>query len=44
MAVTEATVKLHRGQVMNKMQARSVVDLLRMADILGLSQAQSART
>jgi FixJ family two-component response regulator len=39
MAVTEATVKLHRGQVMNKMQARSVVDLLRMADILGLSQA-----
>jgi FixJ family two-component response regulator len=32
--VTEATVKLHRGQVMRKMGAQSVPDLVRMADFL----------
>jgi FixJ family two-component response regulator len=31
---SEATVKIHRGNVMHKMQAGSVVDLLRMADKL----------
>jgi FixJ family two-component response regulator len=31
---SEATVKIHRGHVMQKMQAGSVVDLLRMADKL----------
>ena len=30
------TVKVHRGQVMRKMQARSVPELVRMADRLGL--------
>ena len=34
---SEATVKIHRGQVMHKMQAGSVVDLVRMADKLRLS-------
>jgi FixJ family two-component response regulator len=34
---SEATVKIHRGHVMQKMQAGSVVDLLRMADKLKLS-------
>jgi len=34
---SEATVKVHRGNVMHKMQAGSVVDLLRMADKLKLS-------
>jgi FixJ family two-component response regulator len=34
-AITEATVKLHRGQVMRKMEASSVVELSRMADLLG---------
>jgi FixJ family two-component response regulator len=29
------TVKVHRGQVMRKMLARSVADLVRMADRLG---------
>ena len=31
---SEATVKIHRGNVMHKMQAGSVVDLVRMADRL----------
>jgi FixJ family two-component response regulator len=31
---TEATVKIHRGNVMRKMKAGSVVDLVRMADKL----------
>jgi FixJ family two-component response regulator len=35
--VSEATVKIHRGNVMHKMQAASVVDLVRMADKLKLS-------
>jgi FixJ family two-component response regulator len=34
---SEATVKVHRGNVMHKMQAGSVVDLVRMSDKLKLS-------
>ena len=34
-SITEGTVKLHRGQVMRKMGAASVADLVRMADLLG---------
>jgi FixJ family two-component response regulator len=34
------TVKVHRGQVMRKMQAKSVAELVRMADRLGLSRAE----
>jgi FixJ family two-component response regulator len=33
---SEATVKVHRGNVMHKMQAASVVDLVRIADKLKL--------
>jgi FixJ family two-component response regulator len=33
--VSEVTVKVHRGQVMRKMLAKSVADLVRMADKLG---------
>lgn len=33
--ITEATVKLHRAQVMRKMEAESLPDLVRMADLLG---------
>jgi FixJ family two-component response regulator len=37
---SEATVKIHRGNVMRKMQAGSVADLVRMADKLKLSARQ----
>jgi FixJ family two-component response regulator len=33
---SEATVKIHRGNVMRKMQAGSIVDLVRMSDKLKL--------
>lgn len=36
MGLSLVTVKVHRGQVMGKMQAKSVPDLVRMADQLGL--------
>lgn len=35
--ISEATVKLHRGTLMRKMQANSLVDLVRMADRLGVA-------
>jgi FixJ family two-component response regulator len=36
---SEATVKIHRGHVMQKMQAGSIVDLVRMADKVKLSSS-----
>jgi len=41
MGVSEVTVKMHRGNIMRKMQARSLADLVRMADLLGVSRPQS---
>jgi FixJ family two-component response regulator len=34
--VSEVTVKVHRGNAMGKMRARSLAELVRMADVLGI--------
>ena len=39
--ISEITVKVHRGQVMRKMNAASLPDLARMADKLDLTAAKS---
>jgi FixJ family two-component response regulator len=36
MGVSEITVKVHRGNVMRKMKANTLADLVRMADMLGI--------
>ena len=41
LGVTEATVKVHRGQVMEKMQAASVPDLVTMNAKLGAAERKS---
>ena len=39
--VAEITVKVHRGNVMRKMAAKSFADLVRMADLLGIRRTKS---
>jgi ATP/maltotriose-dependent transcriptional regulator MalT len=36
LGVSEITVKVHRGKAMKKMGARSLADLVRMAETLGI--------
>jgi FixJ family two-component response regulator/signal transduction histidine kinase len=40
LGAAETTIKIHRGRVMEKMNARSVADLVRMAERLGLQMKQ----
>jgi FixJ family two-component response regulator len=40
LGVSEITAKVHRGNAMRKMGARSLADLVRMADALGIRQAK----
>jgi FixJ family two-component response regulator len=37
LGLSEITVKIHRGQLMRKMQASSLIDLVRKTDILAQS-------
>jgi FixJ family two-component response regulator len=41
MGVSEITVKVHRGNVMRKMKANSLADLVRMADMLGIRRSSA---
>ena len=42
--VTEITVKIHRGHARKKMDARSLADLVRMAETLGITRANYSTT
>jgi FixJ family two-component response regulator len=39
---TERTVKFHRGNIMRKMQVKSLAELVRMAEMLGISNRESS--
>jgi FixJ family two-component response regulator len=41
MGVSEITVKVHRGNVMRKMGAKSLADLVRMVDMLGIRRSRT---
>jgi FixJ family two-component response regulator len=44
LGVSEVTVKTHRGQIVRKMQAKSLPELVRMADRLGVSAPSRRRS
>jgi FixJ family two-component response regulator len=43
LGLSEITVKIYRGQAMRKMKARSLADLVRMSESLGLHPSKSHR-
>ena len=43
LGLSEITVKIHRGQVMRKMRAQSLADLVRMAELLGVRETAVTR-
>jgi FixJ family two-component response regulator len=42
MRISEITVKVHRHNVMNKLDAKSLPDLVRIADVIGVSRLEVA--
>ncbi|WP_395675791.1 response regulator transcription factor [Inquilinus sp.] len=42
LGLSEITIKIHRGQVMRKLEVRSITDLVRLADALDLGRADPA--
>jgi len=42
LGTSEITIRVHRGQIMRKMQAHSLAELIRMADTLGVRQLPSS--
>ncbi len=43
LSLSEVTVKIHRGNLMRKMEAQSLADLVRMAESLGVRDTSVAR-
>jgi FixJ family two-component response regulator len=43
LSLSEITVKIHRGQVMRKMRAQSLADLVRKAELLGARATDFSR-
>jgi FixJ family two-component response regulator len=43
LGISDVTVKVHRVHIMRKMRARSLADLVRIADILGLHRGKPGR-
>jgi FixJ family two-component response regulator len=43
LGVQEITVKIHRGNLMRKMRAQSLPDLVRMAETLGVRDTTTSR-
>jgi FixJ family two-component response regulator len=41
LGASEKTIKVHRGQLMHKMEANSLADLIRMAERLGVRSSRS---
>jgi FixJ family two-component response regulator len=41
---SEVTIKIHRGQVMRKMKAQSIVELVHMAEKIGITSTGSSHT
>jgi FixJ family two-component response regulator len=39
--IAEITVKIHRGHIMKKMGTRSLADLVRITEMLGIRRAKS---
>jgi len=44
LGISEITVKVHRVHIMRKMRARSIADLVRIVDVLGIQRDKPGRT